>query len=117
MADLGDLAAADGAQAVGAHGQDAFAFEKNIAIGKLGGRDREEPGEGEGGHAFAAAAFAHDGEGGALFEREGDVFYGIDRAVFGAEADGEIADFEQVDHDYFLSERVSAAWRRASPAR
>ena len=51
------------------------------------------------------------------FKRKGDVFDRLDGTIIGVEADGKLADFKQIGSGHFFSERVSDAWRSASPAR
>ena len=96
LKNIGDPAAADQADLPGRHLQDVPAEEKDFAARVFGGRARDQAGEREGGDAFPAAALADDRQRVAFLHRKRNIFDGLDGAVFGAEPDGEVVDFEKV---------------------
>ena len=116
LENVGDLAAAQFAQLRRVHGEDILSVEKNFAAFDVGRRNRQQSREGERGDTFAAAAFADDGQRLARPEFEGRAFDRLDGAVLENEIDAEIADLEEW-FAHWRSDRVSTAWRRASPVR
>src|SRR6478672_2501 len=117
LEDVGDASASDVSQAFGSHSEDGFAAEGNLPADDLRGRCGQKAGQGKRGHTFSTPAFPDDGQRLSLVDRKGDVLYRLHEAVFAAKADGKLADIEQLGSGHVFWERVSEAWRSASPAR
>ncbi len=96
LEDVGDVASAHAAELAFVEFEDVVADDGHLVGGDEGWGFGEEAGKGEGGGAFAAAAFADDGDGFSGHHGEVDAFDGFGR--FGSvafEADAEIFDFEE----------------------
>ena len=96
LEDVGDVASAHAAELAFVEFEDVMAGDGHLVGGDEGGGFREEAGEGEGGGAFAAAAFTDDGDGFSGHHGEVDAFDrfgGFGSVAF--EADAEVFDFEE----------------------
>ena len=116
LENVGDLSAAQLAQAGRVHRHDAFAIEEYFPAFDHRRRHRQQPRQGQRGHAFAAATLANDGQGLTGGQFEGSILHRFNRAVFEDEIDAEVADLED-GLAHCLSDRVSTACRSASPVR
>ena len=117
LKDVGDAAAADGAQALKIHFENVLSTENDVALDDFCRRFGKQAGKGKRRNAFSASALSHDGKRRPFLQRKGDILHGIDEPLVGAKSDRELMDFEQIGRGHFFSERVSDAWRKASPAR
>ena len=96
LEDVGDVASAHAAELAFVEVEDVVADDGHLVGGDEGGGFREKAGEGEGGGAFAAAAFTDDGDGFSGHHGEVDAFDrfgGFGSVAF--EADAEVFDFEE----------------------
>ena len=88
LEDHGDVAATVAAHGFFGEGEEGFSRKGNVSSDLSGGWEEAEDAEGGGG--FAGAGFADEAEGFAGIDMEGDV---VD-SLMGAEADGQVGDFE-----------------------
>src|SRR5690606_14640779 len=63
-------------------------------------------------HRLAGAGLAHDAQGAAPFDLEGEPVHGVHDAVLGVEVDGEVVDFEK--HQLSLTRGSMTAYREST---
>ena len=90
----GDAVAADVAHLGRRQGEKILPLEADAAAGDAAGRLLDQTHDGQGGHALAAPAFAHDAEGLAALHPEADVVHGLGHPIEGDEVGLEVLDGE-----------------------
>ena len=96
LENIADHPAADVAQPAFRGAQNIHAVKQNCAAGIMGGRLRQKPGDGQGGGAFAAAAFADQTKCFARRDGKGNAVNRAQPASAGGEINLQIGDFQQV---------------------
>jgi len=97
LENITDHPAAKAAQLAPAGAEDIHTVKQNGAAGIMGRGSGQEPGDGEGGGAFAAAAFADEAKGFARRDGKGNAVHGAEAAAAGGEINLQIEDFQQGD--------------------
>ncbi len=96
LEDHGDAPAVDPAPLLGRELEQVLALEQDLAAGDLARRPVDQVQDRRGRDRFPRAALAQDGQGLAAVEMPADALDGIHNAARGVEADGEVADLEQM---------------------
>jgi hypothetical protein len=94
LKDVGDLVAAQGAQLFGRHFQHVPSPKKDAPAGIPGRGFRQQPGQRQTRHTFAAAAFPDNRQGFPARHGKADAFDRLHHPVFRGELDAQIANVE-----------------------